>query len=128
MNTQLLDCGHQPSPHESFTTGYGVDNDGKKYCYDCCAERDREAMRKDGRIMLYLTKEHTGPHTWTWKISNWPGSLVFHTGIVSRSRHNWGLTRRDFWFRFENQCWHGFQIGENTQIAHCKRVKKMPWQ
>ena len=40
-----LDCGHQPSKHGKIDTGYGQDREGKTYCYECCAERDKQEMR-----------------------------------------------------------------------------------
>lgn len=31
----------------------------------------------------------------------------------------------DVWFFFDFQIWNGYSIGDNTQICHCKRTKKM---
>jgi len=114
----ILDCGHEPSPHESFTTGYGVSPDGKTYCYACCAERDKQRMRDDGRITLYLVKRGE-----EYVLTNWPASLEVHPFRVRKGHHNIAGTRYDFWFSFEGTPWHGVQYGENTQLAHCKRVK-----
>jgi hypothetical protein len=127
---ELLDCGHPPSPHESFTTGYGVDKDGKKHCYECCAKNDQKQMIEDGRITLYLS----GPPILAdrpkneWKVSNWPGTLSFPIGPRKSSLHNWGLQRWDFWFKGPDEfIWHGYSIGANTQICHCKRTKQTKW-
>lgn len=67
MSIELLDCGHPPSPHESFTTGYGQDREGRKHCYDCCLARDLDRMDRDGVIDAYLSSD--GKH-----VTNWPGS------------------------------------------------------
>lgn len=112
----LLDCGHAESPHSDFTTGYGTTSDGKKHCYECCALADQKIMRETGRITLYYSKNKNA-------VVNWPASLVLPLTHCRESRHNWGLKRRDFWFIFEGFYWHGYQIGEFTEIAHCKKTK-----
>ena len=112
----LLDCGHEESPHSSITRGYGITKDGQKHCYECCAQADRMWMRVNGKITLYLDMEKE-------QVTNWPGSL-FHTIFnLKRSRHNWAGYRYDFHFVSDGFYWHGYSIGDNTQIAHCKRTK-----
>jgi len=117
----LLDCGHEESPHKSrFTTGYGIDKDGNKICYRCCAMRDLEQMRKEGRITLYLVdKDGLGT------VTNWPGSLVFYSSTPKLSWHNRARVRYDYWFILDGYYWHGYTVGNNTQIAHCKRTKDL---
>lgn len=126
---EILDCGHAPNP-DANTSGYGQDSEGKKYCYACCAERDKEAMRTDGRITLYLSK--VGAHDKSqrafiaqhYKISNWPGTLTIEPTKVEIGRHNIAGTRYNVWFVFEGDWWYGVQYGENTQLLHCKRTKE----
>ena len=113
--TEILDCGHEPSEHSEHTTGYGTDKDGKRHCYACCATRDRDAMRRDGRATLYLTGS---------TLSNWPGSLSFTVRSTRVGRHNIARTRTDVWFAFEGYWWHGTQYGDNTQLCHCKRTRE----
>ena len=124
---ELLDCGHAASPHSSITTGYGVDRDGKKYCYACCAERDVASMKEHGDATMYLTKEDN-PHAPGHKrhvITNWPGSLRFVPWHVRVGHHNIARTRYDAWFTGpDGFVWHAVQYGDNTQIAHCKRTKQ----
>jgi hypothetical protein len=116
----ILDCGHEPSEHSEHTTGYGQDSEGKRYCYACCAQRDRENMIRDGRITLYLTREDNG----SWWVGNWPGSAKFKVGSYRKGGHNIARTRHDVWFMGpDGKEWHGVQYGENTQICHCKRSK-----
>lgn len=119
---EILECGHVASPHSEFTTGYGKDEHGKRYCYACCADRDRYQMRCDGRATLYLTCEPKMVRTGTGTLTNWPGSLEIPCN-VRKGRHNMARTRYDVWFSFEGQTWHGVQYGENTQLCHCKRIK-----
>lgn len=124
ITEKKLDCGHEPSPHADFTTGYGVDRDGKKICYACCAENDRKQMRETGRATLYLTSEpNEGNLSADHFVSNWPGSLKFRAHYYKVGRHNMTGRRYDVWFTFENQPWHGVQYGDNTQVVHCNRIK-----
>lgn len=127
--TQLLDCGHEPSTHSSSTTGYGIAADGTKHCYECCAKRDREQMIADGQAMLYLTTRERENGLRQHFLTNWPGSLEFKVaGSPSESWHNWARKRYDVWFRGpDGFIWHGYQVGDMTQICHCRRTKRIHW-
>ena len=125
------------SSPESISTGYGIDKDNNKICYDCCAELDKEQMRQDGKITLYLTCEpahyervavegRTRPYRLcAGTVSNWCGTLQFkcHTRT---GKHNIAGVRYDCWFVFEGYYWHGVTYGDNTQLCHCKRTKDKP--
>lgn len=114
-SNNLLDCGHPASEHSNFTTGYGEDpKTGKKFCYACCAERDKDDMRKTGHATLYLTEKG---------ITNWPGSLILTPYFRKTGLHNIARIRRDVWFMFERTRWHGVNYGNFSQILHCKRIK-----
>jgi len=113
----ILDCGHPPSKHGSYTTGYGITPDGGKHCWDCCAKYDRQRMIDTGKIILYLTRKGNIDIA-----TNWPGTLSFNVSVPSVGRHNLAHVRYDVWFRGpDNKQWHGVQYGYNTQILHCKR-------
>jgi hypothetical protein len=113
-----LDCGHEPSP-ASIGTGYGTDNAGRKHCYACCAEQDKQTMRDNGRIVLYLSRDSgTGEYI----VTNWPGTLRLIPYHVRQGRHNIARTRHDVWFNFEGARWHGVQYGDNTQLCHCRKT------
>ena len=103
-----------------FTTGYGVNPEepDSKICYDCCAKGDLARMLEDGVIYLYLDcKART--------VTNWPGSLKFAVGHISKGRHNMARVQRNFWFRGQDGfLWWGRQVGDWTQIARCKRIKE----
>lgn len=117
------------SPH---TTGYGIDQQGNKICYACCADRDRESMREHGRIDLYLSHVASAPtHNDTvcsnWKITNWPGSLVITS--IHRVEHAYKpvfgrrMRRVTVWFTAgDGQTWRGDNVGD-SQILRCRRVK-----
>lgn len=111
-----------PKPKNEFTTGYGVDSQGRKFCYECCAEQDREWMREHDKITLYLV-ENKDIHPLQMEVTNWPGTLRLLVRGRSSSRHNWAGKRQDVWFRFEGNMWWGRQYGYHSQLCHCKRIK-----
>lgn len=144
-------CGAQiPSPSpRSITSGYGIDNEGNKVCYACCASDDMQYMRDHDRITLYLTiptAQQIAPsivrEVWRHtrrgvstsrtmsregvKITNWPSSLEFTPRALQWSVHNFGLPRYDVWFTFEGAIWHGVKIGNNTDLLHCRKNKSQP--
>lgn len=116
-----LDCGHMESPHSPITRGYGTDNNGKKLCYECCAEGDKQTMKETGKATLYFTQRAGNGKAY---VTNWPGSLSIPCAYVKKGRHNIARIRYDYWFAFEGYWWHGYTVGNNTQIAHCKRTKE----
>lgn len=73
-------------------TGYASLPDGSRICYQCCAVRDAELMRTDGKAVLYLSVDHDSlkdagvshehntrngiyPRNYGWILTNWPGTL-----------------------------------------------------
>lgn len=115
MVTEVLDCGHVPSPHDANTTGYGVTPGGLAMCWDCCARLDESTMDTNGRIALYLHER---------EVTNWPGSLKFRVVEKRKSRHNIAGVRYDVWFHDRHgKTWHGVQYGNNTQVVRCRRLK-----
>lgn len=114
MTTELLECGHETSPHDSnFTTGYGKDESGNRYCYACCQQRDIDAMRKDGRIMAYLSSDGK-------TITGWPGYKLA-TVISERETSAGGFARHTkitrVWARdTDGLLWHGRGPGRGMYI------------
>lgn len=141
MRDEILECGHPATLQEagSCTTGYGTDpKDGKRYCFACCADRDRASMIETGRAVLYLESRTVqepmsfadGVRTSSrevWSLSNWPGSLKFSPFWVTRSKgYGFGRSypREDFRFNGpDGFVWYGMRQGNNTQLAHCRRTK-----
>jgi hypothetical protein len=115
-------CGIVKPVQVSGGTGYAIQGDGSKVCYDCCAELDKQTLILEGnsdKLPLYLSKDSEG-----WKVSNWPGTLTFRPGKVQEGKHNIAGSRTDVWFQGpDGKRWWGVQYGEWTQIIHCKRVK-----
>lgn len=118
---------HTAITPDTATPGYGIDPQGEKHCFACCAGRDKQAMITQGTYTLYLTTVIEGsPKQGLFtkcKVTNWPGTLVFQ-GICWTNNHNWGLTRYNVRFVGPDQkVWYGVSIGDNTQLCHCRRTK-----
>ena len=92
----------------------------RAHCYECCAKRERERMIETGRATLYLTTEQASGRA---LLTDWAGQLVFRGGVVRKGRHNMARVRYDAWFTGpDKREWHAVQYGDNTQIAHCRRL------
>lgn len=109
----LCDCGHI-AVSDGISTGYGIDKDGKKMCYACCAEYDKETLRETGKLTGYYSGG---------VFSNWPGSLKITPYYSRTSKHNWGGIRTDYWLKFEGYNYHGVQIGKNSEVSTIRRIK-----
>jgi hypothetical protein len=108
-------CGYKTVHHSDFTTGYGRDNQNRIWCFDCCGKRDANEMKQNKKTVLYF---HDG------YVTNWPSTLKLKVQYTKESRHNFGGKRIDFWFNFDGFIWHGYQIGQYNEIAHCKQTKQ----
>ena len=117
---------------EGLAAGYARLKNGRKICYDCCAERDKKDMRATGKAILYLTEipvfkedsERLGNcPIKCGEVTNWPRTLRFPLYKIYKGRHNIAKIRQDVYFDFEGTEWHGVCYGHYTQILHCKRNK-----
>jgi len=118
-----LDCGHLQSKRNlgflRLITGYK----NKKPCYFCVeAERDKEQMRTEGRINLYLVDPHLTDRWGEMKLKNWSGSLVINARGIRKDRPKAG-TRYDVWFTFEGNLWHGVSYSED-KTCYCQQLKR----
>lgn len=112
---------------DGIGTGYAVDKDSNKICYDCCSEKDKRYMEEHSKIDLYLTKKVTEKGMLkgavSYEVVNWPGTLRFRTQF-KRGKHNMTGSRIDVWFRDHlNNKWWGVNYGEWTEIVHCTKLK-----
>lgn len=126
---------------------YGSYDDGRKLCYSCCGRIGGAEMIEDGATVLYLSHEDrangckasTCSDRRHWKITNWPGNLVFRALQVSHS-HQWfsprgslynvKVQRTDAWFVGpDHKMWWAVVKGD-MELARCKRIKRIPnaWQ
>lgn len=109
-------------PNGSSTTGYGTDPDtGAIICFECIGRIDELnllSMKPGERTCLYFTDSEG-----VTRVTNWPGTFSRRISALRTSRHNWGLKRYDFWFTIQGERFHGFQIGDNTQLAHIRKLK-----
>lgn len=118
---ELLDCGHVESPHGEYTSGYGYDRAGKRYCYDCCSSRDMRHMEETGEICAYLASDGK-------TVTGWPGFVLLHvtrewvTSAGGFARHT-AITR--VWARDRNgNMWHGRGLGRGMYMRLRRSVDK----
>lgn len=138
-NFMCSDCRKFCPVQTGSTTGYATTAQGKLLCYPCCGKRDAVDMEKRGKAMLYLTCEpawyERKPHTNAegvviysrdrrGTVGNWCGTLMIDC-TTTTGRHNIAETRYDCRFVFGEYWWHGVTYGENTQICHCRRTKRV---
>lgn len=111
-------CNEHKIHEDSLTTGYGTDKDGNKVCFACCGLNDAKELanlQPKEKYILYLdTTEKT--------LSNWPGTFKISLHYIREGRHNIAGKRYDTWFTFKGSNYHAVQYGNNTQIAHIKKV------
>jgi len=102
-------CGHVPTPREG-ELGYGVDDKGNTYCYQCVDVRDREQMEAEGRFSLSVVGD---------MLCNGTGGLRFPIVRRSYGAHRRAGRRTDLWFvgpcRME---WQGTAYGDGPAKCH----------
>lgn len=118
-------CGNEITKPTGSGAGYGQDDQGRYFCYPCCAVQDAEYMAQHGRITLYLDQENK-------RLTNWPGSLVvpyYHERKTESTRYSrlYGgrvyVTYTTVYFMFNDARWIGRHYGDDSDLIHCKRLK-----
>lgn len=109
-------CGKQIQS-DGMGTGYGEDKSGNIVCYACCAEQDKAYLRDHGILDGYLSSN---------EFINWPGSFRIPVLASKKSRNNFGAVRIDFWLKWEGRNYYGRQVGNNSECAFIKVMRKEP--
>jgi hypothetical protein len=69
MNDErILDCGHKPSMHGTWTTGTAHTTDGREICWECADKEIMASLLTEDKIYAYLDKDEDGNRsviTWT---------------------------------------------------------------
>lgn len=108
-------CNKELPVQTSGGTGYGINKRDEKVCYSCCAKLTLGVMLIEGKATLYFCKD---------KVTDWAGELSFNVLEQRKSKHNFAGVRYDYWFKDRmGSLWHGYTVGNNTEIAHCRRLK-----
>jgi len=117
-------CGKEiVSVAGSGATGYGVDRENNKICYQCCGEIDGEelaSLKPGEKMILYLS---SCGEEGMWYICNWPGSFKIRV-FPDKGKHNLAGCRYDVRFKYKEHEYHGIKYGDNTDICHVRRLKK----
>jgi hypothetical protein len=106
---------------DSCGTGYAIDREGNRICYECCGKNDLDHLIKMApkeKFTLYFSKG---------QIINWPSSLRITPTHTRERGHNWhNVKGTTFWFNLKSMGmihkFYGFQIGDN-EIAHITKLK-----
>lgn len=132
--SELLECGHpatpQPPSQMCGGAGYGMDAEGRRYCYACCAERTKADMIATGRATLYLrapTRGQIEPQRKNYSVVDWPNTLSFVAFNYRHSRNGggFGCQRTDVDFVGpDGYIWHAVNRGD-MDLARCKRTKRL---
>lgn len=119
------DCRFRYPVNHEGGSGYAIVDGGAKVCYGCCGGIDLAAMKVSGKAVLYLTivNDMFLPGRPMAIVGNWPGTMKFPVYRVRKGRHNMARVRYDFAFEVDGSPWVGVTYGDNTQIAHCRKVK-----
>lgn len=120
--TELLDCGHPESEHLSCTRGYGIDSNGRRFCYACCHQQDLARMKITGQASAYLNGDGL-------TVTNWPGWTLmkvhreWHTsagGFLS------GVKITRVWAKDEEGNWWSGSGPGRGMYLRLKRLKHEP--
>ena len=119
-------CGKECIP-DGVGTGYGVKYKTKrKICYACCGINDYkrlENMKIGDKAVYYLNvylSEKKGEQAC---VSNWCGTMKFPIHYVRKGFHNLAYVRRDVWFSYKGNKFHGTQYGNLSELCYIKRIK-----
>lgn len=114
-------CGKECKDDSPYFTGYGIDKDGNKHCYACCAEQDKKTLLETGELAGYLTKDKENEYKYIF--TNFPNSFKLPVYKTRESRNNWGYKRIDFWLKYEGNCYYGRLIGTDNEYCKIKKIK-----
>ena len=112
-----VDCKQRKLVNHNGGTGYGSRNNGDLVCYDCCGIEDICLLESKGCLVMYLIEGER-------KVTNWCGTLSIPIRRIQYSNHNFAGRngRRDVWFVFKGNRYHGVNIGD-SDICRVKRTK-----
>jgi hypothetical protein len=123
-------CGKEINPADHYpSTGYGKDDSGRIICYEDCAEIERQYMRDQKRITLYLQKritlylKYNGFGVGCYGLFTWPGIEIARTADYKQSRSYNGKLYLTVYFIFEGKRWYGRHYGDDSDLIHCKQLK-----
>lgn len=98
-------------------TGYGYNQQRETICYECCGKNDEKELNEmpiGAKTIQYFDGTH---------VVNWPGTLKIKPRYQRTGKHNIARIRIDFWFTFNGNNFHGVRYGDNTEIAHIRKIK-----
>ena len=119
------DKKHSQITFSNYESWFDEDKKEVKICFECSKDAWQRLLGKipiGGKIDLYFSIFNNGSSNYGI-ISNFNGSFKKEYLNYRTSWHNIGGKRHDFWFSVNGNEFHGYQIGDYNQIAHCRRIK-----
>lgn len=96
--------------------------DGKKLCYDCCAEYDKEILRNSDVHLGYMIKRNG-----EWVYTNGTGTLAFRIVHWTGNHNWWGVKQHYGYFFFEDNWYLAKMVtGGFTDCARARKLKHLP--
>ncbi len=103
MNTTAkivkLSCGHNPSPHDEYTTGTAHTRDGREICCTCADSEQREDLKAEKHYDAYLSGDGKRLTTWTggnlakitdlWEVGNNMAGTLLRFRAVDTHGNRW---------------------------------------
>ncbi len=110
---RILSCGHNPSPHEHFTTGAATLPDGREICYECADKRERADLLTHDKFTAYVSSDGL-------RLTTWTGGIL---GRVDFGAHHPWSRERHYLRAYDchGQAWHGTGAeGMYCNLRKCK--------
>lgn len=119
-----------PSQVKPYIANYFTNSTGKKWCYECSNAILIEQLLEDGRGVCWLTCPQTRPgHGLFLSDCKLIHALPLPFRILSAwtGHHNMAGVRYDVNFTIpgDKYVWHGTTYGNNTEICHLRRTKRL---
>jgi hypothetical protein len=88
--SELLSCGHPPTPNAEPGTGYAtMRGTEERICYSCADDRERAALLTEHTIGAYLSSDGK-------RITTWTGGTLMHVTKHTTARVGFGGTTRHY--------------------------------
>ncbi len=116
-----LSCGHEPSPHDTHTTGTAFTPKGREICWACADDAARDHMRRGRDTVGYMSQDGKAINTWS-------GGVL--ATVTSRNVRRVGFhsTERTYWKATDATGKHWYGSSAGFGMFTTMRRAKQPWR
>ena len=113
-------CNRELYYISDITTGFATNREGKKVCFDCCGESDKETLLTafpgyvKATCLYYDSRKQV--------VANWCNTLEIPTQNNVKGKHNIARTRWGFTFTLNKQRYSGYCLGD-SMVANIRKLK-----